>query len=1127
MNKNLLTILFIAISNLLFSQKPWKGNNSFLEHFAKEDTNYSMPHNFAAMGDLLFNNFEYDVSAEFYEQTDSLNSRQLINHSLCYYENHDFINAIPLFEKALEDSSNSTNSNVSLFLKYHYAVSLKNIHEFEKSKELFQEFYKLDSNDSYINLQLASIDSLIKWDSISFVEKIIPFSQINSKSSEFSTSFYDDGIFYINEVENEKNYSSKNINFELGLDSLSKEEKAYFLEKIKNSLTYGPVLSPRTSVYKIPLDFSSFFSSDSSAEIPEYAVDSSLLIVSHKGFNVTNISTEFNTKTVYYTRHPSMNKWNPEASLHPLIFQGVINTKRKKLTHRKKVNIKGLPNTFGSGEVSISSDGNTLYFVSDKRKGEGGTDIYVTHKNKSGKWGRAINLGGNINTPFDEGSPKIYDDSILFFASNGYAGYGKADIYKCKISNDSVYDIHILPYPINSEGDDLHFDIHPFDESIGLLNSNRSGGKGDEDIYFASLPVEAYVKGYIKLASDSSIQEGSFVRLMNETNHELKQVTTKVNGIYRFSLNDGESYKISATKTGLHGQTELKADDSLFRHERHDIFLQPAITIQGFTIDENDKTVASATVDVFNEKDSLILKIKTDQNGFFQFKADENKKYLITAQKDKKIGSKKIETSESYKTDSTIHIKLFNSSAIIKGIVIDTNGTPSNNAVVRLLDSNNIEIERLKTNENGKYYFSMSIYRHYRIIATNYGMVEDTSFYTGKEWGEEQIKNLYLKNHPTVQGYTYSIDSTTIIDEVKIDVIKGIDANYLSIFSDQNGFYQIPLLNDSIIIMEAQKKRKSGNKTIIIDSNYITSSMNNIILHGSNTELNGIVRYNNDSIAINVLVELLDEDGKLISGINTDSLGKFHFKLKMDNDYEIYSSDGQLDAVENIHTGIHWNKDKDQILILNPKGSATYGKVVDADDQTALSFVKITLTDSSTNIKNITYTNDHGVFEMALRKNSIYTVKLERINYFPKIIDIRIGDTIPEIIDLNKEFNLDLIKSGFKVEPIYFEFASHNITKSSKEELDILANILKDRKNRTLTIFGYTDCRGNNAYNMILGENRAKAVKDYLISEGINSKRINVVGKGATNYVNNCYQSDDCNEAEHRMNRRCEFQIDD
>ena len=147
MNKNLIIILFIFISNFFVGQKPWKENNAFLEHFPEEDTNYSIPQNFSSMGDLLYNNFEFKISAEFYEQADSLNSRQLVNHSLCYYNNNDFKNAIQLFEKALNDSANNSNPNINLFLKYHYAVSLKNIHEFEKSKELFKEFYKMDSND--------------------------------------------------------------------------------------------------------------------------------------------------------------------------------------------------------------------------------------------------------------------------------------------------------------------------------------------------------------------------------------------------------------------------------------------------------------------------------------------------------------------------------------------------------------------------------------------------------------------------------------------------------------------------------------------------------------------------------------------------------------------------------------------------------------------------------------------------------------------------------------------------------------------------------------------------------------------------------------------------------------------
>ncbi|MBM76927.1 MAG: hypothetical protein CL846_00440 [Crocinitomicaceae bacterium] len=1126
MNKKLIIILLFAINYGFLAQKPWKDKNSFLEYFLEEDTNYSIPHNFADMGDLLFNNFEYQLSAEFYEQADTLTPRQLINHSLCYYNNNDFYNSVSLFKKALNDSSNNKNNSVKLFLKYHYAIALKNIHDFKKSKEIFKDFYRLDSNDKYINLQLASIDSLLKWDSISFVEKIAPFNQLNSRSSEFSTSFTENGIIYIIENADDKKYSSKNVNLNLGLDSLNKKQKIFFLEHLENNLVYGKRLSPRTSVYKIPINFDSFFCVDSLENIPNSSFDSSELLITHKGFNITSFSRGVNTK-VFYTRHPNMNKWNPEPSVHPLIFQGTLNEKRHKLTKRRKVGIKGLSSSYGAGDLSISSDGNSLYFVSDKRKGQGGTDIYVAHKNSSGKWGKPINLGVEINTSFDEESPKIYDDSILYFASNGRPGYGKADIYKCKIINDSIFDVQILPHPINSEGDDLHFDLHPFDESLGLLNSNRFGGKGDEDIYFASLPVDPYVKGYIKLAEDSSIQEGSIVRLMDEMNNEIHQVETKVNGIYRFSLNDGVTYKISATKIGLAGETTVVADDGLFRNEKHDIFLYPAITIQGYAINEDNDGVYNASIEVFNAKDSLEINIKTDINGFFQFKTEENKEFLILAKKDKKVGYQKIEVTENYETDSIIHIKLFNTAANIKGVVIDTNGIPSNKAVVRLLDSNNIEIERITTDEDGEYFFSMSIYRNYRIVATNYGMVEDTSFFTGKNWGIEQTKNLYLKPHPTIQGYTYYLDTTSIIDEVKIDISKGVDANYMSIFSDQNGFYQVPLVNDSIIVLNAIKKRKSGNATIIIDSTYVSSSLNHIILHGKNTEVNGIVKYNNDSVASNVSVELINAEGKWVYGLKTDSVGRFNFKLNMDKDYEIYSSDEDLEAIENIHTGILWDKDKDVVLILSPKGSATYGKVIDADDKSPLSFVKITLTDSSTNMKNITYTNDDGDFEMALKKNSVYIIKLERVDYFPKTIYIRIGDTIPKIIDLNKEFNLEMIKSGFKVEPIYFEFASHEITKNSKSELDILAAILKERKNRTVTIFGYTDCRGNKDYNMVLGENRAKAVKKYLISDGINQKRINVIGKGATNYVNNCYKPKDCTDNEHRMNRRCEFQIDD
>jgi len=117
--------------------------------------------------------------------------------------------------------------------------------------------------------------------------------------------------------------------------------------------------------------------------------------------------------------------------MNPLLFKGKHHKKKPRLIKRMKIPVLFLPSTFGSGEVSVTDYWKTIYFVSDKRRGYGGTDIYMSHQKKSVRWGRAVNLGTLVNTPFDEESPRIYDDSVLFFSSNGWPGYGKADIFKC------------------------------------------------------------------------------------------------------------------------------------------------------------------------------------------------------------------------------------------------------------------------------------------------------------------------------------------------------------------------------------------------------------------------------------------------------------------------------------------------------------------------------------------------------------------------------------------------------------------------------------------------------------------------------------------------------------------------
>ncbi|MGC4021139.1 MAG: hypothetical protein QM734_03930 [Cyclobacteriaceae bacterium] len=81
------------------------------------------------------------------------------------------------------------------------------------------------------------------------------------------------------------------------------------------------------------------------------------------------------------------------------------------------------PNVNSAGweaQPSLSADGNELYFVSDRKGGLGGYDIWYSKKDSLGRWIRSKNLGRPINTKFDEIAPYIHvNNRDLFFASSG------------------------------------------------------------------------------------------------------------------------------------------------------------------------------------------------------------------------------------------------------------------------------------------------------------------------------------------------------------------------------------------------------------------------------------------------------------------------------------------------------------------------------------------------------------------------------------------------------------------------------------------------------------------------------------------------------------------------------------
>jgi outer membrane protein OmpA-like peptidoglycan-associated protein/tetratricopeptide (TPR) repeat protein len=144
--------------------------------------------------------------------------------------------------------------------------------------------------------------------------------------------------------------------------------------------------------------------------------------------------------------------------------------------------------------ISITHDGKTVYFSSDRPGGFGGLDIYKSTKNEKGEWGEPINLGATINTPYDEDSPFIHNENTLYFSSQGHTSMGGYDIFVTKLENNQWSKPENLGYPINTADDDIYYVVSK-NEERGYLSSARAGGFGEKDLYVVHLkePTEVPV----------------------------------------------------------------------------------------------------------------------------------------------------------------------------------------------------------------------------------------------------------------------------------------------------------------------------------------------------------------------------------------------------------------------------------------------------------------------------------------------------------------------------------------------------------------------------------------------------------------------------------------------------------
>jgi outer membrane protein OmpA-like peptidoglycan-associated protein len=206
-------------------------------------------------------------------------------------------------------------------------------------------------------------------------------------------------------------------------------------------------------------------------------------------------------------------------------------------------------------QPSISSDGRTLYFVSNRNNNY---DIWLSEVNNKGQWSEPKKLGPNINTDGYEGSVFIHpDNQTLYFSSDGHIGMGGLDIFISRKDSTGQWGPPVnLGYPINSHKDDNSILISAGGE-LAMFASDRKEGFGGLDLYAFDLYDEArpqvvtYMKGKVFDRVTGNKLDAQFELTNLKTGKvAIESFSNKTTGEFLVCLPANNDYALTVTRDG-------------------------------------------------------------------------------------------------------------------------------------------------------------------------------------------------------------------------------------------------------------------------------------------------------------------------------------------------------------------------------------------------------------------------------------------------------------------------------------------------------------------------------------------------------------------------------------------------
>jgi len=146
---------------------------------------------------------------------------------------------------------------------------------------------------------------------------------------------------------------------------------------------------------------------------------------------------------------------------------------KKQITEELSSNINLENSTNTQPHIAIHNAQKVMYFVSDRKGGFGGMDIWLSVINKEGEYGVPINAGDKINSAFDDITPFFNSfEEVLYFSSNRKNGVGGFDIYTSN-GKLNLWDKPINAIQLNTKQDEMYLSF--YEETKGYFASNRKG----------------------------------------------------------------------------------------------------------------------------------------------------------------------------------------------------------------------------------------------------------------------------------------------------------------------------------------------------------------------------------------------------------------------------------------------------------------------------------------------------------------------------------------------------------------------------------------------------------------------------------------------------------------------------